>query len=280
MTSPNQTILRAAALVDLLAKEGEELGAREIARRAGLTRSTAHRLLVSLELVGLVEQAPLTDKYRLGYKAGFWASRSSHQSGLHEKALPHMARLRDHTQETVGLSVRVRGGRTYLAQVESRHDIRWTMETGRLLPLHAGAPGKLLLASLPDAEVEAVLRRLPPRRLTPATPIGRGQILAAVRKIRRDGVAVGLGEIVDGSATIAAPVRDARGEVVAALSVSGPSFRFTEARRAAAVPALRAAAADLSRELGHGGDAGLAEAAPRAPAGRRAPPPRRRSGAR
>ncbi len=55
MTSPNQTLLRAAALVDLLAKEGEELGVREIARRAGLSRSTAHRLLVSLELVGLVE---------------------------------------------------------------------------------------------------------------------------------------------------------------------------------------------------------------------------------
>ncbi len=280
MTSPNQTILRAAALVDLLAQEGKELGVREIARRAGLTRSTAHRLLVSLELIGLVEQAPLTDKYRLGHKAVYWASRSSQQSGLREKALPHMTRLRDQTQETVGLSVRVRGGRTYLAQVESRHDIRWTMETGRLLPLHAGAPGKLLLACLPDAEVEAVLRRLRPRRLTPATPISRNQILAAIRKIRRDGVAVGVGEVVVGSATIAAPVREARGEVVAALSVSGPSFRFTEARRAAAVPALRAAAADLSRELGHGGEAGLAEAAPRASAGRRPPPARRRSGAR
>ncbi len=190
-----------------------------------------------------------------------------------------MARLRDRTQETVGLSVRVRGGRTYLAQVESRHDIRWTMETGRLLPLHAGAPGKLLLASLPDAEVEAVLRRLRPRRLTPATPISREQILAAVRKIRRDGVSVGVGEIVDGSATIAAPVRDAHGEVVAALSVSGPSFRFTEARRAAAVLALRAAALDLSRELGHAGDAGLAGSMPRAPAGRRPLSARRRNGA-
>jgi DNA-binding IclR family transcriptional regulator len=275
MTSPSQTILRAVILLDLLAQAGEELGAREIARRTGFTRSTAHRLLVSLEVVGLVEQVAPAEKYRLGYKATYWASRASHQSALRDKALPHMARLRDRTQETVGLSVRVRAGRTYLAQLESRQDIRWSVEPGRLMPLYAGAPGKLLLASLPDAELAALLRRLPRRRLTPTTPVSREQLLAAVRKIRREGIAVGVGEVIDGSATIAAPVRDAQGQVVAALSVSGPSFRFTEARRRAAVPALRVAARELSRELGH--DAGSGEAAPRGAGDRRGAPPASRA---
>lgn len=251
MTAPSLTILRASALLDLLSQNGEDLGVREIARRLQLTRSTAHRLLASLERVGLAEHAPVTGKYRLGYKVAYWAAHSSRQSALREKAMPHMVRLRDRVRETVGLTARVQWARTYVAQVESPHNIRWTMEIGRPYPLSAGAPGKVLLAFLPDAEVETILRTVPRQRFTARTPTAPGRIRAELQKVRRQGFAVALGEIVDGSATIAAPVRDISGEVVAALSISGPAFRFIGARRRAALPTLRKAAEALSWDLGY-----------------------------
>lgn len=262
MTAPSLTILRASALLDLLSQNGEDLGVREIARRLRLARSTAHRLLASLERVGLAEHGPVTGKYRLGYKVAYWAARSSRQSALREKATPHMIRLRDSIRETVGLSVQVEWARTYLAQVESPHDIRWTVETGRLYPLYAGAPGKILLAFLPDREAETILRTVPLNRFTARTPTAPGRIRAELQKVRRQGTAMALGEIVNGSATIAAPVRDASGEVVAALSISGPAFRFIEARRRAALPGLRTAAEELSKDLGYRGATGRAGARP------------------
>jgi DNA-binding IclR family transcriptional regulator len=152
----------------------------------------------------------------------------------------------------VGLSTRVQSARTYLVQVESPHDIRWTVEIGRLYPLYAGAPGKILLAFLPDLEIERVLDTVPLRRFTPRTPATPARIWTELRKVRRQGTATALGEIVEGSATIAAPVRDGSGAVLAALSISGPAFRFTEARRRAALPVLRRTAEELSRALGHG----------------------------
>lgn len=274
MTAPSLTILRTSELLDLLSQNGQELGVREIARRLQWSRSTAHRLLASLEHVGLVEHGPATGKYRLGYKAAYWAAHSSGQSALREKAMPHMVRLRDAVQETVGLSVRVQRARTYLAQVESPHDIRWSVEIGRLYPLYAGAPGKLLLAFLPGREVDAILKTVPRRRFTPRTPTSLERIRAELQKIRRQGMAMARGEIVEGSATIAAPVRDARGVVVAAVSISGPAFRFTGARRLAALPVLQEAAEGLSRDLGFKEGVGPPGAQPQ----RRVPAPRKRGG--
>jgi DNA-binding IclR family transcriptional regulator len=251
MTSPNQTILRGAAVLDLLAQDEENLGVREMARRLHLTRSTTHRLLVSLEQVGLVEQGPLTGKYRLGYKATYWAARSSHQATLRENAMRHMIKLRDVTQETVGLTVRVKSSRTYIAQVQSPHELRRTLSLGHLSPLYAGGPGRALLAFLPDEEIETILHAVPPQKFTARTPTTRRRIWAELHAVRRHGIAAGVGEITEGSATIAAPVRDATGQVIAALSISGPAFRFTEDRRLAAAPRLRVAAEELSRELGY-----------------------------
>jgi IclR family acetate operon transcriptional repressor len=245
---------RAVAVLDAFRERRGEMGVSEMARATGLSRSTAHRLLASLEVHGLVQQLPASGRYALGphlLRLAHAVDPTTAHVSLQTFARPVMERLRDHCDETVGLHVRVSPtARAVVDQVESRQPLRRTYtDLGQPIPIHEGAPGKLLLALSPEGVRERVLGGAL-ERATERTITAAAELRAELERIRAAGYALSLEERVAGVFGLAVPVRDFTGNAVAALSVSGPSSRLTEERLRALAPEALRAGAELSASLG------------------------------
>lgn len=242
-----QAIDRAFAVLDVLG--AGPLGVTEVAARTGLPKSTAARLLTTLVGLSAVEQVPGGTDYRLGPRllalsAGLGAVRT-----LTQVARPELEALAAETGEAAGLSVREGSTVRYIDQADSPQPVVVRDWTGTRLPLHPVSSGRVFLAAMAPAELDAALRG-PLERFTPATIVDSAALRRVMREVIRDGVAWTADEYAEGITSVAAPVVDAAGEVVAAIHVHGPSYRFPgEQPRDRVEEALRAAATRVSGRL-------------------------------
>jgi IclR family acetate operon transcriptional repressor len=247
-----QSFDRAVAILDAFTPDRSELGVSEIARLTGLSRSTVHRLLVTLRRHELVQQLPDSTDYALGPHVLRLAQAAFSKVNLQTTAKAVMPRLRDQCDETVGLHARLgRTSRTVLDQVESSQPLRRTYtEIGMPIPIHQGAPGKVLLAhSSQELQEEILAGKL--EAATSRTITDPRKLRAELERTRRNGYALSLEERVPGISTLAVPVFNHTGAVVAALSVTGPSSRLSRRRLLALVPLAGEAAQAISATLGH-----------------------------
>ena len=245
-----QSIDRAVLLLRCFSTQRPELSLSALAEISGLSTSTTFRLLGALQANDLVRQGP-GRAYRLGPLVLRLASTLRATTSRREVALPIMRQLRDTTDETVGLHMLLPDfTRTVVDQVQSRQPLRRTYtEIGQSIPLHQGAPGKLLLAHLPDFQRDEVLAR-PLSKATDKTTVDPDQIRAELETIRDQGFAVSYAERVQGIRSVAAPIIDDTDRVEACISVSGPEVRMSEARMSEMVDQVRAAALEIGRLLG------------------------------
>lgn len=252
-----QSLDRAIQVLQTFTVDDPERGVSEIARLVGLTPSTAHRILTSLHHHGVVRQVSKGSRYALGPELMRLAYVAHRTIELNEIARPMMTALRDATDETVGLHVaNDTPARMVVDQVESRQVLRRTYtEIGIPLPIHVGAPGKVLLANLPRPVVDAVLAG-PLERATPRTISDADELARVLTAVREQGYAVSVDERVLDVSTVAVPVRDFGGDVMAALSVSGPSSRMTAERLDEIVPVAKRVGDELSVALGYVGASG------------------------
>lgn len=226
--TPTQAVDRALRLLAAVAFEPGLETVKDLADHCGLNRSTAHRLLSTLERHGLVERHPTTQGYQVGYGAISIANAAPGYDALVRRAMPEMERLRDAINDTVTLMA-VSSMRLYAAAaVYPNHMMRPTNVTGRLLPLHATAMGKMLLAGLDEDSLGFVLSQ-PLAAYTSATHT-REQLLGELPRIRERGYSISIGEFEDGLNAVAAPITDRSGRVVAGVTVVGPSYRLTPDR--------------------------------------------------
>lgn len=229
------------------------LGVSTISRELGLAKAVVHRILRSLASREIVVADPASRTYRLGPAAAAIGARALRDSTLRSAAAPVLRRLRDETYETTTLSELAGDARVYLDQFESPQEIKMTVEVGRQFPLHAGASSKAILACLPRRRRDEVLggqAGAPLPVLTPHTVSDPARLRAELAEIAVRGVAVSRGERQPGAASVAAPVFAIDGEVVGAISVCGPVDRFADDDCARYVPAVRAAAEEISAALG------------------------------
>jgi len=234
----------------LLFTEGPHvLGVSEIARRLGLSKAVVHRILRSLLGRGLVVVEPSTRGYRLGPAAAALGARALRESDLRTAALPVIRELARCTGETTTLSALVGESRVYLDQVPSEQEIKQTVELGRRFPLHAGSSSKCILAFLPAAQQEEVLRA-ELATLTERTVVDPAELRKTLAEVRGQGHTWSEGERQVGAGSVAAPVFSVDGEVVGAVSVCGPLHRFDPAARERFTPLIVAAAGEVSRALG------------------------------
>jgi IclR family acetate operon transcriptional repressor len=210
-------------------REGRPLGISELSRAVRLPKATVHRLVTVLVGRGFLSRDPVSAHYRLGLNAFRLGAGFLSQTHVREAALPVIHALARETGETVNLNIVIDRQRVCIEKVESTHDIRHAVELGRPMPLYAGASGKVLLAHLPEPEIEAVLAG-GLSRLTDRTVVEPARLRRALAEIRRRGVAVTRDERVEGASAVSAPVRDVSGRVVAGLTISGPTYRFTPER--------------------------------------------------
>jgi len=244
------SVRNAARLLKQFSYRERELGVSELARRLGLGKSTAHRLVATLAAEHLLEQNRETGKYRLGlaiYDLG--ASVSAHFA-LHEAALPSMAHLRNTTGETVHLAVLDGREVVYIDRLDSPDSVRMFLEVGRRNWAHCTATGKVLLAHVPEDRLDRLLAGWELKDRTPYTITDHHLLRDELREVRRTGWAQNRRESVVGSLSVGAPVRNAMGDVVAAMSVAGPARRMDPAMDRITMELLEAAAA-ASRRMGH-----------------------------
>lgn len=221
-----QSVERAFAVLAALA-DGP-IGVTEVAERVSLPKSTAARLLGSLVREGVVEQVPGETRYRLGQRLVTLAARIRPTGSLAGLARPALSALAATIGESAGLSVPDGHLVHYIEQVGTPKPVSVRDWTGSRIPMHAVSSGQVLLAFAPPVVIQRYLGR-PMERFTDRTLVTAADLLERMRAIRRDGFAWAIEEFDEGISSIAAPVADASGEVVAAVHVHGPSYRFPAA---------------------------------------------------
>jgi IclR family acetate operon transcriptional repressor len=247
-----QSFDRAVMIMDAFTPDRTQLGVSEIARITGLKRSTVHRLLVTLRRHEFVQQVASSTDYALGPRILRLAQVAATSVNLQTAARRIMPRLRDECGETVGLHARLGPTtRTVLDQAESRQTLRRSYtEIGKSIPIYQGAPGKVLLADTPRELQEEVLSgKL--EAATSRTIVDPEKLRAELQRARKNGYALSLGERVPGISTLAVPIFNHTGSVIAALSITGPSRRVTKKRLLEMIPLAQAAAREISSSLGH-----------------------------
>lgn len=218
-----QSIERAFAVLAALA-DGP-IGVTEVAERAGLPKSTAARLLASLAREGAVEQVPGDTRYRLGGRLATLAAGVLPTRSLARLARPSLMELSAGVGEAAGLSVPDGDLVHYVEQVDAPNPVSVRDWTGSRLPMHAVSSGQVMLAFRAPAAIERYLER-PLERFTELTVVDPDALRARLRDVRRDGYAWAREEFDRGISSVAAPIADASGEVVAAVHLHGPSYRF------------------------------------------------------
>jgi DNA-binding IclR family transcriptional regulator len=246
-----RSVDRAVAILDMLAQDGWRTGA-EVARQLGVHRSTALRLLGTLERHALVERDPTTAKYRLGSRLPQLASVVTGERDLRVVARPVCERLAGALGETVTLDVLDADEIVPIEQATGSTSVVSVNWLGRRTPIHCTASGKVILAFAPDPLRQRLLAR-PLERRTSRTIVDKAELEAQLAQARETGYARTFEELEEGLDAIAAPVHSAEGEVVAAVDVSGPAHRLRSGSRPELVTLTLDAAADLSRRLGYRG---------------------------
>jgi DNA-binding IclR family transcriptional regulator len=244
-----QSVDRALTILELLARDGEA-GVTDIAAELGVHKSTAFRLLATLESHRMVEQDGDRGRYRLGVANLRLAGATTARLDLVSEARPVCRQLAADTGETVNITVRSETSALYLDQVAGSSALQSHNWVGQHIPLHATSNGKVLISEMTDAELKAAVRELP--RLTDKTVKKRSDLKAQLEHIREAGYAVVVDELEVGLTAAAAPIRNAHGDIIASMSISGPTFRLTDERLAETVPLLVSAATEVSHRLGWG----------------------------
>ncbi len=260
------SVRNAARLLKVFLSREESLGVSELARRLELGKSTVHRLLTTLAAEGLIEQDRATGGYRLGIVVFELGEAVRVHLDLHAAAGPVLASLREQTGESSQVGVLDGTEVVYVDRLESSQSLRLFTETGRRVPVHCTSSGKVLLAHLPEPDRSALLERLPLTPLTPHTVRDPQVLLAECDKARRRGWAEAVNEREIGVASVAAPVRDVAGTVVASVSIGAPVIRLGAGRRRELGALVAEAGEAISRRLGWSPEA-HAPSAPRSLSG-------------
>jgi DNA-binding IclR family transcriptional regulator len=244
-----QSVDRAISVLEILAQRGEA-GVSEVAAEIEVHKSTAFRLLGALEARGLVEQAGERGKYRLGFGIVRLAGAVTGRIDITQQGRPVCERLAEEIGETVNIAVLQEHYAINLYQVRGPGAVTAHNWVGQLTPLHATSSGKILLAHLPAKDRAALLADSGLKKVAPHTITSKAKLEKHLAEAREAGYAWTMEELEIGLHAMAAPVRDRDGEVIAAVTASGPSYRFTEERMRELAPVLIKGAEEISHRMG------------------------------
>jgi DNA-binding IclR family transcriptional regulator len=221
-----QALDRAFAVLDLLGESEAPQGLAQVASALQLHKSTAHRFLMVLERHRMVERTA-GGKFRLGLRLFDLGNRAIDQYDLRDRAQPHLRRLVAETEETAHLCILEGTHVIYIDKIEPARSVRMITRIGASNPVYCTSVGKAILAFLPEERLADLLPRIHFERFTHRTISTPEALRVEIEKTRRRGYAVDDEELEEGLRCIAVPVLDAQRLPIAAVSVSGPSFRVT-----------------------------------------------------
>ncbi len=242
-----RAVERAVQILSALDDEHPERSLSEIVRATGLHKATTHRIITTLLNCGFIERTANGEKYRLGLRIAGLGLNVLHRLDFRQQALPYMQQLVDRFQENCTLGVFDRGRVLYVEIVPSKHTLTIAARVGRHLPAHCTAGGKVFLAFLQPEVVEPVLNA-PLVAYTENTITSPARLREELEVIRQRGYGLDEEEFEAGIRAIAVPIRDIEGNVVAQISMPGPTNRLTVERIPEIAQALMEAANTISAQ--------------------------------
>lgn len=245
-----QSVQRAAAILRSFTRIDSELSVTTLSEQLGLHKSTISRLLSTLQQEGFVEQNSENGKYRLGLGLVTLAGIVLERLNLPQVAQPYLSSLAEATQETVNIAVLDGRDCMNLGGVASPRPIQYVGRIGRRTPLHCTAAGKVLLAFLPPSKRRGILPAVLPR-YTDYTIVDHQALEQSLERVQEQGYALTHEEHREGLSAIAAPIYDHRGQAVAALVISGPTYRLGPDEIEKLIAPVQNAAEGISTHLGH-----------------------------
>ncbi len=251
-----KSLERALRVLEIISAE-KWIGAKELADRVGLHRSSMYRILALLQRWGYVRQDPQTMQYGLGWHLIVMADRIDLFQELPRLALPYLDELMRLTRETTHLMALDGDEVCYLAKVESPETIRMASRVGARMPAVSTAGGKVLLSGLSPSKREKIIRGHELRRYTPNTITDHDELLRLLEVVARQGWALDNEENETGVCCVAAPITRQDGSMVAAVTLSCPTFRTPPERLQSFIPLVKATARKISGlfEMGPAGGA-------------------------
>jgi IclR family KDG regulon transcriptional repressor len=244
------TVLKSIRILDLLGGT-PNMGLSEIVRALKLPKSSVYGILETLAAEKLVERDEASGRYHLGVRLVELGNRAQLELDICRIAAPFLQGLNVEFDETAHLTVLDRDEVLYVDCVESRRRLRTYSVIGVRAPLYCTSVGKAILAFLPEKEIRRIAREKGLAKITAATIDSEEKLMAAVEDIRKRGYAVDDMEHEEHLRCVGAPIRNARGEVFASLSLSGPAERNTMERIREMAPHVVDAGMEISRRLGY-----------------------------
>jgi len=246
-----KTLGDALEILDVLSQSQNPMGVAELNKEMGTGRSKIHRILDTLKYWGCVEQNPLTRKYFLGPKVLELAMKKLESIDLIQVASPLLVELVDLCEETIHLAVLDKGQVLYLDKKEGPQAVGIISKVGQRLPAHCTGLGKVLLAYSDEDLLNTVIKTVGLHRFTDHTITDEHTLREELEKVCKLGYSEDNEEIEKGLCCIAAPIKNYRGAVVAAISVSLPEFRFTNEKKIYLKAKVIEYAERISRKLGY-----------------------------
>jgi DNA-binding IclR family transcriptional regulator len=245
-----QSLKRASAILDAVAKHAGGIGLSQISAAVGLHPSTAFNLIQTLVSLGFLAQLPDSRRYRIGTRLFTLAAGALDETALIALATPILERLSAETGYASHLAVRSQGDIVVIARTAATGLLQLAGHPGATRPAHATAIGKTLLAAMPPDELDRVLKALPLPAFTPRTLTDAQALRREIEGIRRTGLARDDCELDRDVRCLAVPVFDFAGRCAAAMGISGPAWRLVPGSVESLAQHLRPAAMELSARLG------------------------------
>jgi len=248
---PVKSLDKALSILELLILEGRNLALTDIAVKSGLGKGTVHRVLGTLKSRKFVQQDLDTKKYGLGIRALEMGCAVKKDEILRKAMRPALRELFRQCKETVNAAVLEHDEITYIYRLESEEPLRFSLQVGSRFPAHCTSTGKIMLADLSDQDLFRLYGdKEDLGRLTEKSIGSFKQLMKEIRDLRQKGLAFDQEETLAGVSCIAAAVRNAKKEVVAAISISGPKERMSEERLFSFASLITEASMEISKELG------------------------------
>ncbi len=253
---------RAIEVLEVLSEEQEGLNLTELTRRTGIPKSTLYRILMTLRSRECVFFNEDRKTYRLGLRLWELGSAYLDQSDLYSMAIPYMKELAETCRESIFLGVMHGGEVTYVRRMESPESVMAVQKLGQRAPAYCTATGRAMLAFMPERDIGRILDAQELEAFSPKTDTDPARLRSALARVREEGMAVVDGEYNPQLLCVAAPVRDATHQAVAAITVAMLSAQSSDTRVQEAADNVRLVARRLSRDLGYAGDGKAASAVP------------------
>ena len=246
-----KSVDRALSIMEEIAKCETELGVTELGNKLSLHKSTVHRLLSTLQTKGYVQKSTETGGYRPGNKIIELGSSIFNDMNIRKQARPYLQELMEETNETVHLVIRDGSEGVYIDKVESSQMIRMHSEVGRRIPLHCSSVGKVLLSGLKENKLNQMYKNKQLQAYTENTITNLKELKKELALIKERGYAVDKEEYEEQVHCIAAPIKNYRGEITAAVSISGPLFRLNKNKKEKFIKKIKVSALKISQKLGY-----------------------------